>query len=142
MIQQILLEDGMPRIPVVIFLFFSSIAIALMWLKIVVPALFRGRYPAELFNFTTLIVQGLDLAYFLPMSFVSALLLLKKSAWGYLFAPVYLVFLCLMMTALLAKLVYSMMQGIAVPVPAMIFIGVLLVSSVALASVTLKSSWD
>ncbi len=87
------------------FLVFNSVAIALMWLGIVLPPLFSGYlYPKELFHFTTLIVQGLDLGLLLPLSFVSGLLLLRRKKYGYLAGPVYIIFLSLLMLALTAKI--------------------------------------
>ena len=57
------------------------------------------------------IVQGLDLGLLLPLSFVTGLLIIKKRPFGYLLAPVYLVFLSLLMTALIAKIIAMGMVG-------------------------------
>lgn len=93
------------------FLVLNSILIAQMWLGIVVPPLLKGELPQGLYHFTTLIVQGLDLAYFLPMAFVSGVLFMRKNRYGYLFAPIYFVFLSIMMLALVAKLAGMNMLG-------------------------------
>ena len=88
------------------FLLFNTAAIAFLWLSIVVPPLLDGSiYPMQLQHYTTLIVQGLDLALLLPLSFVTGLLIIKRRPFGYLLAPVYLVFLSLLMTALIAKII-------------------------------------
>lgn len=52
-----------------------------------------------------LIVQGLDLAILLPCAFLSGILFIRKKPSGFLFAPVYLVFLSLLMAALTAKVI-------------------------------------
>ena len=104
------------------FLILNSIAIALMWLSIVVTPLLNGAiFPVELEHYTTLIVQGLDLAILLPLSFLSGWLFLRRRPAGYLLAPVYLVFLTLLMTALTAKVIAMAMIGANV-IPAIILI--------------------
>ena len=114
-----------PRTPIKLaggFLIFNTLAIALMWLGVVVPPLLDGSiYPVELQHYTTLIVQGFDLGLLLPLSFVSGLLLLKKRPLGYLLVPVYLVFLSLLMTALSAKIVAMGLAGVSI-IPAIFVI--------------------
>ncbi|OFY44309.1 MAG: hypothetical protein A2X18_01500 [Bacteroidetes bacterium GWF2_40_14] len=104
------------------FLIFTSISIALFWLSIIVPPLIDGSvYPDSLDHYTTLIVQGMDLGLLLPIAFVSALLLIKRRPLGYLFAPTYLVFLSILMTALTAKIIAMAINGVNV-VPAVFII--------------------
>jgi hypothetical protein len=103
------------------FLIFTASCIALLWLNIIVPPLLDGTIiPAAVQHYTTLTVQGMDLALFLPVAFVSGVLLLKKNRFGYLMATVTLVFLPLLMTALTAKIIA--MAGAGVSVIPVIFI--------------------
>lgn len=132
--------DAIPRKTAGWFLIISSLMIGSMWLSVIVPPWVRGHFPKELYHFTTLIVQGMDLAYFLPFSFVSGYLLLKKSPWGYLFAPVYLVFLSLLSAALLAKLVYLMTHGFSVATPPLVIVSAMLVGAVYLTTKVLKGA--
>ena len=112
------------------FLIFNTVAIGLMWLGVVVPPLIDGSiYPAEVQHYTTLVVQGLDLALLLPLCMVTAILLLRRRPMGYLLAPVYLVFLSLLMTALLAKIIAMGTVGADI-VPAVFIIPVILVVTV------------
>jgi hypothetical protein len=95
-----------------IFLLINCILIALLWLSMVVPPLIDGSvYPKELYHFTTLIVQGLDLAIFLPLGFASAVLALKKMPAGYIFMTIYLIFLSLLMVALTSKITFMGLEG-------------------------------
>lgn len=88
------------------FLIFNALTIALLWLSIVVPPLLDGSIiPIQVEHYTTLVVQGLDLGILLPAAFISGVLWLKKKDMGYLLAPVYYIFLSLLMTALSAKVV-------------------------------------
>jgi hypothetical protein len=94
------------------FLLFNAVAIALLWLSIVVPPLFDGTIiPVQVEHYTTLIVQGLDLGLLLPGCFICGVLLMKRTKTGYLSAPVYFIFLSLLMTALTAKVVAMKVAG-------------------------------
>jgi hypothetical protein len=112
------------------FLLFISIAIALLWLDVVLPPLFDGTIiPVQVEHYTTLIVQGLDLGILLPGAFICGILFIKKRSTGYLLAPVYLVFLSLLMLALTAKLIVMYAAGFNV-VPAIFIIPVFAVLSI------------
>jgi hypothetical protein len=112
------------------FLIFNSIIIAMLWLSIVLPPLINGSViPDAVQHYTTLTVQGLDLAIFLPVSFISGFLLIKKRPFGYLMSAVTLVFLPMLMTALTAKIIAMAMTGVNV-IPAVFIIPSILVISV------------
>lgn len=103
------------------FLMFTSLSIAFLWLSIVVPPLMDGTIiPVQAEHYTTLIVQGLDLAVLLPGAFICGRLLFKKKPGGHLSATIYLVFLSLLMTALTAKVIAMALHGY--PVVPVIFI--------------------
>ncbi len=99
------------------FLVVNGITIALLWLSVVVPPLLEGIYPPAVEHYTTLIVQGMDLGLLLPLSIVSGVLLWQRRPVGLLVGPVYLVFLSLLMTALVAKIVgIGLVGGNIIPV--------------------------
>ncbi|HPE29499.1 MAG TPA: hypothetical protein PLJ93_04000 [Candidatus Mcinerneyibacteriales bacterium] len=105
-------HPGAPRKTASFFLIFNASVISLLWLSVVLPPLLDGSiYPRALEHYTTLPVQGLDLGLFLPLSFYSGLLFARKDPRGYLFAPVYLIFLSVLMTALTAKVIAMEMNG-------------------------------
>jgi hypothetical protein len=93
------------------FLVFCSLTIGLLWLSIIVPPLLQNRIPKEVEHYTTLVVQALDLAILLPLSFISGRLLWKGHRTGYLLATVYIIFLAILMCALTAKVVAMGMLG-------------------------------
>ena len=104
------------------FLLFNAIAIALLWLSIIIPPLVSGTIvPLEAAHYTTLIVQGLDLGILLPLAFLSGVLFIKKRPFGFLLAPVYIIFLSILMTALTAKVIAMSLMGANV-IPAAIII--------------------
>ena len=107
------------------FLIVNSILIALLWLKVVLPPLLDGSvYPQQLEHYTTLIVQGLDLGLMLPLTFISGVLLIKRTGWGLMAGLVFLIFLSLLMTALTAKLIGMYNFGANV-MPAIIIIPII-----------------
>ena len=94
------------------FLMVNAVLIALLWLQIVVPPLLDGTIiPVQVEHYTTLIVQGLDLGFLLPLSFLSGWLFYRKRSMGYLLGPVYLGFLTLLMAALVAKIIAMGLEG-------------------------------
>lgn len=103
------------------FLIFNAVVIGSLWLQVVLPPLFKEVIPIDLDHYTTLIVQGFDLALFLPISFISGISLIKRAPIGYLLGPVYLVFLSLLMTALTGKITGMALVGVNV-IPAIFII--------------------
>ncbi|MDX5422003.1 MAG: hypothetical protein LPK14_07110 [Hymenobacteraceae bacterium] len=122
----LLLSFDLPRVPAYFsqdtpvrvtggFLIFNSLAIAFLWLGIIVPPLLDGTIiPLQVEHYTTLIVQGLDLGLLLPLGFVSGLQFLRRRPWGYLLTAVYFGFLSLLMTALTAKIIAMALAGVSV----------------------------
>lgn len=121
-----------------LFLIANGILIAMLWLSVIVPPLLAGTlYPASLAHFTTLIVQGFDLALFLPPSVLAGVWYLRNHAAGALLAPVYAVFLTIQMLALLAKIVWMNAIGVSAG-PALIIIPALLAGAASAASLSLR----
>lgn len=97
------------------FLIFTAIAIAFLWLGIVVPPLLNHTIiPGETAHYTTLIVQGFDLSLMLPITFLSGWLLLKRNMYGYMMGQITILFLPLLMLALCAKIIAMATQGVNV----------------------------
>jgi hypothetical protein len=119
------------------FLLVNGVLIGLLWLQMIVPPLLDGTlYPPGLAHFTTLVVQGFDLAIFLPPSLVAGHAYLRGRPEGALLAPVYAVFLALQMTALLGKILWMTAIGVSAG-PALVLIPLLLVAAVAAAALAL-----
>lgn len=94
------------------FLMFNAVCIALLWLGIVVSPLLDGSiFPPQLEHYTTLVVQGLDLAILLPLGILAGVLFIRRKPFGYLLGPTYFVFLSLLMTALTAKVIAMALLG-------------------------------
>jgi hypothetical protein len=135
----VLFSSNIPVKFIGVFLIFNSIVIALLWLSVVIPPLIDGSViPDAVDHYTTLTVQGLDLALFLPISFVSGFLLIKRKPFGYLMSTVTLVFLPMLMTALTAKIIAMALEGVNV-IPAVFIIPSILTISIVCSMLLLKN---
>ena len=104
------------------FLIINASLIALLWLSVVVPPLLDGSIiPLAVAHYTTLIVQGIDLALLLPLSFIAGYLCLKKHQVGAYFTLIYTMTLTILMTALCAKILFMANTGVNV-IPAVFII--------------------
>ncbi len=121
------------------FLIFTASSIAMLWLGVIVPPLLdKTIIPVAVQHYTTLTVQGFDLSIFLPILFVSGLLLIKRHQFGYMMAAVTLVFLSLLMTALIAKIIAMALAGVNV-IPAVFIIPCIAIAAVVCATILLKN---
>jgi len=59
----------------------------LAWMGRIVMPLLQNQTPA-LENTTTLVIQAMDLSLIVPLAILSGILLLRRSAWGYLLASI------------------------------------------------------
>lgn len=115
-----------PRRWVAWSLLIISTMIGLLWLSITLPTLIQGSIPTQqMEQLTTLPVQAIDLAFFIPSAFVTGILLLRKRPFGTLFTPPFFIFLCLMMFTLFMKSLMMGLSGIKGTEPMMIMAFVL-----------------
>ena len=120
------------------FLMLAGALIAALWLSVLVPPLLDGSlYPAGLNHLTTMVVQGFDLALFIPPALLAGGWYLRDRRRGDLLAPVYAVFLSLQMLALLAKIAWMSLVGASAG-PALVVIPALLAGAIAAAALALR----
>ena len=81
-------QDNFPVKTIGIFLIVFVSLIGLMWLSRIVPPLMAGTAPAGLQHYTTLVIQVMDLGFVIPVSLLSAILLMKRKPFGLLLASV------------------------------------------------------
>jgi hypothetical protein len=109
-----------PRKTIANFLIIFAVVVALMWIGRIVPALLNNGVPTGLENYTTLVIQVMDLGIIVPILFLGGVLLLKQSYWGYLLASV-IVFKGLTMgLALCAMMIWQAMAGVQMEVAGVI----------------------
>ncbi|MBX0329882.1 hypothetical protein K2Z83_19645 [Oscillochloris sp. ZM17-4] len=82
-------SEKLPRGWIAGLMFIVAAFLGLAWLGRILIPLFQNQTPA-LENTTTLVIQFMDLALIAPAALLGGILLLRKSAWGYLLASVML----------------------------------------------------
>jgi hypothetical protein len=120
------------------FLILAGTVIASLWLSVLVPPLLDGSlYPAAMGGLTTMVVQGFDLALFIPPALFAGYWYLRADRRGTLAAPVYAVFLSVQMLALLAKVIWMTVAGTGAG-PALVMIPLLLAGALFAAALALR----
>ena len=79
--------SGLPRRWIAGVLFFAAAFLTLAWLGRIAPTITQTQLP-PLENTTSLFIQAMDLALIVPLCVLAGVLLLQRSAWGYLLAAV------------------------------------------------------
>ncbi len=125
-------SEKLPRRAIAALLFFAAVFLTLAWLGRIAPTVLQDAVP-PLENATSMFIQAMDLGVVVPLCVLSGVLLLRRSAWGYLLASVsQLKFLTM---GLAVSLMAFNMARVGVPVsiveltvfPAMSLINVVLV---------------
>lgn len=124
------LKEGLDDHPVRGYVAFQALVaglLTLMWLADVGPASLAGTRPSSIAE-TTLpvpVIQSLDLGVVIPSFALSAALLRKQRAWGYVFTGVLLVKGTTLGLAVLSMIVFMLQDGQAVPLPQIVLFAVL-----------------
>jgi len=127
--------DKAPRRAIGIYFIVVALLFYLLWLKDVVPALLSNSVPANVSDNGLLVnpVHVLDIAIALPGLLVTALLLFRRQALGYIFAPIFLIFTILLALALIAMVLAMKANGISEDIStAWIFLVLAIISTVLL----------
>jgi hypothetical protein len=80
-------SDKLPRRWIAGLLIFAAAFLGLAWLGRIAATFSAGAIPA-LENTTSMFIQAMDLGIIMPTCILSAILLLRRIAWGYLLASV------------------------------------------------------
>jgi hypothetical protein len=137
------IADGFPRRAVASYFIIVAIFLTLAWLGLVAsPSLTWTPPPAGLESAITMVIQALDLGVIVPTSLITAILLLKKQAWGYVLSSVMLLKILTMGAALIAMIIGQILAGIQIdPIISIIFVLISL-SGILLGVMTLKNIRD
>ena len=103
-------SERLPRGWIAGVLFLIGAFLLLAWLGRILPPIFGGQV-ALLENATTMVIQAMDLGLVLPLAVLAGILLLRRSAWGYLLASVALMKGMTMGIAVSAMGINMILQG-------------------------------
>jgi hypothetical protein len=118
-----------------IFLLVVAAIFYALWLKDIVPAIVSGSTPVSVSQYNLLVnpVHVADLAFALPGLVLTAFLLMKRRNYGFILAPVALVFAIILAIALAAMVVMLKVKGISDDISvAVVFAGLAVISLVIL----------
>jgi hypothetical protein len=116
-------SDRFPRRAIASYFIIVAGFLTLAWTGLVGPPILTGLPPAGLESAITMVIQALDLGVIVPTSLITAVLLLRKQAWGYALSSVVLLKILTMGTALISMIISQMIAGVTIdPVLSAIFV--------------------
>ena len=118
-------SDKFPVKGLAVFLLIIGAGLALMWLGVIIGSLIKGELPMILETYTTLVIQGLDLGIIVPVCFVTAVLLLKNHAFGYVLGGILLVKTVTLGGAVLSMIYFMYLFGTPAPAGQIVFFVIL-----------------
>ena len=134
--------ERFPRRAITAYFLVVASFLALAWLGLVVPPMLSGTAPAGLESATSMVIQALDLGVIVPTAILTALLLRKGNAWGYTLSLVVLLKILTMGAALISMIAVQLLSGVAVDPVVTIGFGVISLSGIILAAMTLRTIRD
>ncbi len=128
-------NEKLPRGWMAALMFTVGAFLSIAWLGRIVPPLISHTIPA-LENTTTLVIQAMDLVLIVPLAVLGGVLLLKRSAWGYLLSSVFILKSITMGLAVSTMSVFMAVRGVpenlGVMIPFLFITGLNLVVAVIL----------
>lgn len=116
------LQENLKTKGIRIFLNITGIFIAMMWLGRIFPTIVSDTLPVGLDNYSTLVIQALDLGVIVPACFVISHLLKIKNRLGFILGPVIIIKGVALVIAVLTMAFCMMAFGIEVaPVEYVVF---------------------
>jgi hypothetical protein len=103
-------SDNLPRGWIAALLFLIGGFLTMAWLGKVLPPILQN-VPPVLDNTTTFVIQAMDLGLIVPLAVLSGILLLRRSAWGYLLTSVFVLKAITLGLAVSAMVVNMMLAG-------------------------------
>jgi hypothetical protein len=106
-------ERFSPRLPrrlIAGVLFVIGAFLLLAWIGRIVPEM-SPNHVAALENTTTRVIQAMDLVLIVPLAIVAGIFLLRRSPWGYLLAPVFMMKGITMTLAVSTMVIFQALAG-------------------------------
>lgn len=98
------------------FQIFFAIALFLLWMKKIIPTITNGTIPLGLEHYTTLVIQGLDLGFIVPIALLSGVMIIKRKPIGYLLSSVIIMKGFTMGAALTAMIISQYFAGVSMSI--------------------------
>lgn len=128
-------SERLPRGWIAGLLFVIGGFLSLAWLGKIAPPLLQNLTPA-LENTTTFVIQAMDLGLIVPLAILAGILLLRRNAWGYLLAAIFVMKAIALGLAVSAMVVSMTLAGapesLGIAIPFLVITLVNLVMAVSL----------
>jgi len=123
-------SSKIPHLGIAILLFVTAGFLSLAWIGRIAPTVLEGQIPA-LENTTSMFIQAMDLGVIVPFSVLAGILLLRRTAWGYLLSSIALIKFITLGTAVSLMAVNMVRVGVPVSiVELVVFPGIALINLV------------
>lgn len=118
------ISERFPRRLLAAYSMMMGLMVLLLWMRLILSIMNAGKFPPQFAGMTTLQTQALDLGLVVPLMISTAVLLWRRSPWGYLLAGLSVSFSLMMCIVLPAWIVVPLLrQGNIDPVEAVPFLG-------------------
>jgi hypothetical protein len=120
----------MPRRGIAIFFFIAGLAVAFVWLAVVVEALLQGGAPEVVSSYTTEVTFVLDLAITVPVTIFAALSFLRGRSLAYALVPTLLILYSFVGLLVVVQTFFMLSYGLTIsPAEFIMFVGTFLLMS-------------
>lgn len=131
-------SDTLPRRWIAGLLFVIAAFLSMAWLGKIAQPLMQNQI-ADLQNTTTMVIQAMDLTLVVPLAVIAGILLLRRSAWGYLLASVFVLKAITLGLAVSAMTINMAIAGVPESLGIMIPFLVITVINLGIAVLLLRS---
>lgn len=97
------------------FQIFFAFFLAYMWLEKIIHSLINNTIPNGLDHYTTLVIQGLDLGFIVPLALLSGIMLIKRKPFGYLLSSIIITKGFTMGIAITAMVINQLRANVSMP---------------------------
>jgi len=130
-------KQKFPKKYIGIFTIIVGAFICFLWLGMIIPSI--DKAPAVLEQYTTLVIQALDLGFIFPVSILSGVLLLLNKSLGYLLAPVVIVKGATLLLAVAMMAVFQVLSGVNISIIEMIMFPIFAIICIINLGIILKN---
>jgi hypothetical protein len=128
----------LPRRWIAALLFGMASFLTLLWLGVTLKPILQNQI-AALDNTTTFVIQAMDLVFIVPLAVLAGILLLHRSAWGYLLTCVFVMKVAVLGLAVAAMGINQTLAGSADGLAMVVAFLVITLLNAAAAVVLLRS---
>jgi hypothetical protein len=136
------ISDGFPRRAIATYFIIIALFLSLAWLRLVTVPSLTWTPPYGLESAITLVIQALDLGVIVPVSFITATLLTRKSGWGYVLSSVLLIKIVMMGAALIAMIISQLIAHVEIDPITSVFFVLISISGIIFGIITLRNIRD